>query len=351
MLSLCSSRGATADVEIHRAFSLIGVMRNVNTDEVPLDLIYLYLTYTDPTSLRDILFFSFQDKSDIKRDKDLAIGNRLNIPKGLGTMATRFLKHCCQQHVAHLLALTGNKNVTCDGNEVVKCYPAFVNRVLRQLTIPRMAKLNEVKHLIDALHGALCPVYDRTMINKEPLDAVSEQKIMDLRTLIWNTMYDDEWFLSPYLRNTFCNLLEVILLLQTIGVTYSLALCIRWAYDFSRTFSEDRGAFVVKPDTIVPIQTPCGVMDKALSVLSRLSPQAALCVGFNDAVKYIDQEGDKFDLLKPYDVLTLENVLSTNKTPSRETALYMQHEIELEKIHLREHCHQSIINKEREYGL
>lgn len=347
MLSLCyNSTLRVCELELRRAYALIDVLRNADLTTTPLDMIYLYLSYTEPTcSLRDILFSRLNTTCEDSYRR--AALNGIIIPKGLTTMATRYLTRCCKAHVRSIAMMTSYYNFwtqrDATGWEVSECYPVAVGQALDRFDIPQYAELREVKHLIDALHAAVCPVLTKQLceeyrLKKVPLTRKQSGKIQLLYNLLMYTIGHDSACFDSYTRNTLCNLLEILLVLDARGCDYMKSLCCREVQDFSRTSAEDRGTLVASPDTVIPIQnqfrTASNGIDRSLAVLSKLSTQAALCLGTGVDSKAAMGFYVANDIARQCSTGPFLNLLDTLNNSSRETYLYVKYELMTEQVQL-----------------
>ncbi len=353
MLSLCcngldyKNRRNVSCMDVYRAYALIDVLRNADTAVVPLDLIYLYLAYTEPFfGLGCIIFRELvtEDEDNVRR-----VIQNINVPKGLSTMASRYLTRCCKAHIHSILQMTDLYTPalrTKDFDwETTRCYPIIVGQALDRLAIPNRAELKEVKHIIDALHSALCPVLTREMRDeyerqKVPLTRQQNGKLVDLCNLLTYTVDRDESCFDSYTRGTLCNLLEILLVLNTRSLGYLESLCFKEIQGFNRTFAEDRG--VLKPilDKNVPVLNEFDIarntIDKSLAVLGKLSPQAALCLGTGvDAKMAVDGRMPN-DFLRQLGGRQLSCLLDALNNSSRETYLFVKYELMTEQCILQQ---------------
>lgn len=343
MLSLCSQSFPSDRVfesELKRAYALIDVLRNADVNETPLDLIYLYLTYTCPTNfLRNAFFRGLYETNDDKVKRSMM--NNMTIPKGLVTMASRYLVRCCKAHLCGIRQLTEfnrwNDKAGCTEWALVKCYPVEVGQALDRIVIPSCVELKEVKHVIDALHAAICPVFtDKTMAaastRKIPLTRQQVNRVADLFNLFSRTMALDDSYLDAFSRGTLCNLLEILLILDTRGVGYIESAALRELQCYSRISACDRGSLVRKPDTFFPVvneyRDAWNFLDRPLAILSKLSPQAALCLGMGVNVKEVTHPtAAEYDFMGQLDALNISNLLNVLNYSSRETFLYVKYEL------------------------
>lgn len=357
MLSLCRESygnyvSSDAYLQLRRAYALIDVLRYADLSVVPLDLVYLYLSYTDTPDnrLRHWIFrcLNTDDDADIRHAIQSGI-----VPKGLATMASRYLSQCCEAHVDSILKLM------CHGAlghmpgrrdwEVRRCYPVAVGRALDRLVMPQSVKLRDVKHTIDALHAAICPTITKEISEeyrskKVPLTRTQIERFAWLHRIAYNI---DISCFDAYTRNTLCNLLEILLVLDAQCAPYLESLCHKEVQDYNRVFANERGVLMAYPDTSAPITGlflgldkvsyfgADDTMDKALSVLSKLSPQAALCLGTGvDIRRTVSGNFEQYDFLRQLDVSLLTKLLDMLNNASRETCLYVKHELFMERMQI-----------------
>ena len=343
MLSLCKHPVMAASVELRRAFALIGLLRLADANTVPLDLLYLYLAYTDTCGLRYNLFSNFAGTTDNGQGdgSDTSYRAHLTIPKGLSKMASRYLDRCCRIHINHILQLTSGGCTYSVGpimanrpQLTVKLFPAYVGEALDRLTIPDKATLREVKHVVDALYGAICPVnlpeHQTFATNMFPLTDRQRRSLHQLKQFVFDVLRGPTLDIDVYTRNTFCNLLELLLVIDYNCSSYVDALTAKQVYDYNRTFASECGTLLPRSE-IWPRTKGANVMKP---ICGKLSPHAALCVGAGVVIP--EQDSCTAFASMHVDLLSelFTNILEQEKYESREVALYFDEEIEVETHYL-----------------
>lgn len=302
----------TAGIEdLTRAFALVGLIRDLD-DSVPNDLIYIYLKDTMCCNLGGAIIGLNEN-----------CHNLFQIPESLKKQAREYMLECLTEHINGIYRqCCAWERHRSTGFSTV--YPEVVHQMLSGLNISKYNTLQDIKGGIDAFHAALtsdtcttkanddaaCLPHNPMWKNKQawyPLTASEYEKLLTL-DYIFGTAFDPSAFnprsvptykfLEPGIRGTFCNLLDILLILAPKKLSFDMALRQKLIYEYARL--ADVGSNGTNPNNFAANairlnDTWKTVIDESIAVYSQFSPQAVVCIGRGIVAEAIRQVVDDND--------------------------------------------------------
>ena len=348
-------------LELGRRIALIDVLREIQS-EIPDDAVYLYLLGVDNSGLGELLMDEFHKGA---YDGEGSDANAVKIkPVPIPAALRKMVKEYITRTI--LKELTDKAYMSCiyvDFEAMHNTYPKFIRDALDSVAIAQNASLDDHRAAVLTLKAATCGgglkhINDtsRGYVEAGYLGRVRDDqwKAMDFDVLsprqksklvLFDSMYchalsqmrAKNELLGPYEWSTFCDLMEVLTILEYCrGFREAANAYAVHEYAKMAAVGRERIARVCYDYPVSRLRSQCtGAIDSGLELYSKLSPAAALLVGRNVRVHWFhDICGTTNTLfLRYYDEKALRAHLEAKgpNTSSTAVRLFMEQEVAIER--------------------
>ena len=357
---------------VQRVIALIGVLREL-TDAVPDDAVLLYLYNVDCSGLRDCILRSVYDKPsrfgsvDNRTPVTSMPSPKLIIPDALRKMADNYFFSVLHEEIRYSNSYSEEQCLRAPGykdSQWVKAYPKAVRDALDVARLTAHASLDDHKAVIDTLRASVCTAatnlatrvdsmrdrwcstfsykvtnyewkrYGFDILTRAQEDTI--QLLFDMYFRAIDKLMLDKKIPNPYVWSTFCNLLEILILLKSpLGFAQAANLYTVHEYAKMAEVGHQRIALIDNETYASRSKDQYGcLVDEGVKICSKLSPKAVLMLGRNARLDFITYSTGIFQSAG-YSSSALEKYINeNNRTTSTAVSLFVKYELAIQRSKL-----------------
>lgn len=371
---------------VQRVIALIGVLREL-TDSVPDDAVLLYLYNVDCSGLRDCILRNvyynpsmFGENGNRTPVKSMP-SPKLVIPDALRKMADNYFFSVLHEEIRHPNRYS-DKQLDDDPafriNTWVTAYPKAVRDALDVARLTSYATLDDHKAVIDTLRASVCTAatslasrvnsmrdrwcstysykvseYEWKRQGFDILTGSQEDKIRLLYDMYFRAIDKlmlDKKIPNPYVWSTFCNLMEILVLLKSpLGFAQTASLYTVYEYSKMAEVGHQRIVMLDNETYATRSKDHYGcVVDEGVKICSKLSPKAVLMLGRNARLDFISYSTGIFQSADYSSYMFEKFINEHNRTTSTPVSLFVKYELAIQRSKLR--AIKSAIDKQRKHG-
>lgn len=349
-------------LRLSRNIAFIGLLREMS-DEVPDDAVLFYLINTDCAGLKDSVFSDLYDSARWAENSTTATPMKeLRIPDGLRKMTEGYFFNILLDEIMHI-AYCYSDLLCRESSGSVWTLPSKVREALDRVQITTHATVQDHKPAIDALHASICNETIATdtawrsmrdcesgraaFWNKQGFDTLSFKQMAKIRQLFdifhraMDKMRMDRKRLNPFEWATFCDLLDVMILLTHEG-GYTEAANVYTLHEYAKMaeVGRERGRKFNEVWEVSRLRSLYGsAIDRALDFYSKLSPKASILIGRNVLVHFFNSSCRVTNALPMWegDERNIRRYLEFKRQPvSTAVKLFMKYEVAIHRRKIEE---------------